>query len=126
GPVPSADPLNAAAALVDVLREAGIIAQQPRALLNGSQDHTAAPRLIRAHMQSVFDCDHAAYARRNEELTYVANTIMAGCALQGRPVTAQEAWEAAVAVCNLGLENWPPLWSSTKALADDFLINQDL
>jgi Family of unknown function (DUF6178) len=126
GPVPSEDPLQAAAALVDVLLDAGIIAQQPRALLNGSQGHTAALRRIRAHMQFMFDRDHAAYARRSEELTYVANTIMAGCAVQGRPFTAQEAWDAAVAVCNLGLENWPPLWIPAKSLPDDFLVNHDL
>ena len=34
--------------------------------------------------------------------------------------------EAAVAVCNLGLENWPPLWRSAKSLPDDFLVNHDL
>jgi hypothetical protein len=126
GPVPFEDPQQAAAALVDVLLEAGIIEQQPRALLDGSQGHTAALRRIRAHMQFVFDRDHAAYARRSEELTYVANTIMAGCALQDRPFTAQEARDAAVAVCNLGLENWPPLWSPAKSLPDDFLVNHDL
>ena len=56
---------------------------------------------------SVFDCNHEAYARRSEELTYVAKAIMAGCAIQGRPFTTQEAWDAAVAVCNVGMENWP-------------------
>jgi hypothetical protein len=126
-PVPSADPMKAADALIDVLLEAGIIAQPPRALLNGSpQDHTTGLRLIRHQMQFVFDRDHAAYVRRNEELTYIANTIMAGCALQDRPFTTQEAWDAAVAVCNLGLENWPSLWSPAKSLTDDFLVNHDL
>ena len=96
------------------------------ASVNGSQDHTAVLQRIQAHMQFVFDCDHDAYPRRSEELTYLANTIMAGCALQGRPFTAQEARDAAVAVCNLGLENWPPLWSSAKSLPDDFLVNHDL
>jgi hypothetical protein len=51
---------------------------------------------------------------------------MAGVALQSRPFTAQEAWDAAVAICNLGLENWPPLWSAAKSLPDDFLVNHDL
>ena len=125
-PVPSADPLPAAAALFEVLLEAGIIAQQPRALLKASQDHTAALRHIRAHLQFVFDRDQAAYARRNEELAYLANTMMAGCALQGRPFTAQESWDAAIAVCNLGLENWPPSWSPAKPLPDDLLVNQDI
>jgi hypothetical protein len=133
GPVPPADPSEAAAALVDVLDlllSAGIIPQQPRALLTGPQDpandHKGALRFMKAHMQFVFDRDHAAYARRSEELTYVANTMMAGCALQGRPFTEQEASDAAVAVCNLGLENWPPRWSSAKSLPDDFLVNHDL
>ncbi len=132
-PSHSEDPPEAAAALVDVLLEAGIIAPEPRALLEGPQDQTTDDkgalhrgRLIRAHMQFVFDCDHAAYARRSEEFTYLANTIMAGCALQSRPFTTQEAWDAAVAVCNLGLENWPPLWISAKSLPDDFLVNHDL
>jgi Family of unknown function (DUF6178) len=129
-PVPSADPVEAAAALVDILLEAGIIAQQPRALLTGPHDqagdHNGALQRILKHMQFVFDCDHAAYARRSEELTFLANTIMAGCALQGRSFTAQEAWDAAVAVCNLGLENWPPLWTPAKSFTDDFLVNHDL
>jgi hypothetical protein len=126
-PAPLADPLETNAALVNILLEAGIIAQQPRALLNGStQENTAALRHIRSQMEFVLDRDHAAYIRRNEELTYLANTIMAGCALQDRTFTPQEAWDAAVAVCNLGLENWPPSWSTAKSMPADFLINHDL
>jgi hypothetical protein len=122
--------VEAAAALVDVLVEAGIIAPPPRALIGGSQDQTREDKnslqRIRLHMQFVFDRDHTAYARRNEELTYFANTLMSGCAVQGRPLTAQEAMDAAVAVCNLGLENWPPPWSLSKPLPDDFLVHHDL
>jgi hypothetical protein len=125
-PVPSADHSDAAAALADVLLEAGIIAQQPRALLTGLQDHTSALRHIRAQMQFVFDWAPNVYARRNEELTYIANTIMAGCSLQGRAFTTQEAWDATAAICNLGLENWPPGWISAKSLPDNFLANHDL
>jgi hypothetical protein len=112
--------------LFNVLLEAGIISQQPRALLSGSQDHSATLSHIRSQMQFVFDYDHAAYARRNEELTYLSNTIMAGCTLQDRPFTAQEAWDAAVAVCNLGLENWPSTWTAAKSLPRDFLVPQGL
>jgi Family of unknown function (DUF6178) len=129
---------DAVAAVVDILLEAGILAQQPRALLNASQGH--APRLgcIQAHMQLVLDRDPAAYSRRSEELAYLANTIMAGCSIQARPFTPQEASDAAVAVCNLGLENWPPHWLPAKArrgpsvveagsaLPDDFLAGHDL
>jgi hypothetical protein len=126
----SENPVEGTAALLDVLIEAGIITQQPRALLTGSQrepgDNKGTLRLIRSHMQFILDGDHAVYAGRNEELTYIANTIMAGCSLQHRPFTAQEAWDAAVAVCNLGLENWPPLWHPAKSLPDDFLVDHDL
>ena len=112
--------------------------QQPRALLDGPQGH--APRLarIQAHMQFARDRDHAAYSMRSQELAYLANTIVAGCSIQARPFTAQEASDAAVAVCNLGLENWPPHWLPAEArrgssvveagtaLPDDFLVGHDL
>ena len=132
-PEHSADPV---AAFVDVLLEAGVLAQQPRALLSGPQGH--GPRLgrIQAHMQFVLDRDPAVYSTRSEELAYLANTIMAGCSIQARPFTAQEASDAAVAVCNLGLENWPSRWLQPKAthfaveagtaLPDDFLVGHDL
>ncbi|HZL94293.1 MAG TPA: hypothetical protein VFB99_11635, partial [Vicinamibacterales bacterium] len=45
-------------------------------------------------------------------------------------------WDAATAVCNLGLENWPPHWLTAQersavartgtALPDDFLLSHDL
>jgi hypothetical protein len=74
---------------------------------------------------------------RGQELAFLANTILAGCSIQARPFTAQEATDAAVATCNLGLENWAHHWipaeargSSTveagAALPDDFLVGHDL
>ena len=51
---------------------------------------------------------------------------MAGCGLQGRSFTTQEAWDAAAATCNLGLENWPSQWIRAKALPNDFLVHHDL
>jgi hypothetical protein len=116
--VPSEDHEQGTAAFVDVLLEAGIIEQRPRALLRGSQDNTAF-RNIRTRMQFALDRDRDAYTRRYEELTFIANTLVSGCSLQGRPFTAKEAWEAAVAVCNLGLENG-------ETLPDDFLVDHDL
>jgi hypothetical protein len=123
--------------LLDVLLDAGILAQQPRALLAGSQEQV--PRLgrIQDQMRLVLDRNQAAYTKRNEELAFLANTLMAGCSIQARPFTAQEAWDAAVAICNLGLENWPPTHSTQAregppaveigmALADDFLVGHDL
>jgi hypothetical protein len=89
-------------------------------------------------MRFARECDHAAYSMRSEELAYLANTIVAGCSIQARPLKLKEASDAAVAVCNLGLENWPPHWlpaeagrkSSTieggTALPNDFLVGHDL
>src|SRR5262249_45851832 len=79
-------------------------------------------------MQFVLDRDQGAYSTTNEELAYLANTLMAGCAIQGRPFTAQEASDAAVAVCNLGLENWPPNWlpANATSLPGSFLVDHDL
>ena len=113
---------DAIAAIVDVLRDAGILPQPPRALLDGPQG--AAPRLARitALMQFAGDRDSIAFSMRGQELAFLANTIAAGCSIQTRPFTAQEASDAAVATCNLGLENWTP----GAALPDDFLIGRDL
>src|SRR5262249_16159685 len=83
---------------------------------------------IRASLGFALDQDQAAYSARNEELAYLANTLMAGCSIQGRPFTAQEASDAAIAVCNLGLENWPLRWLPANATAPpiSFLIDHDL
>jgi len=119
---------EAVAAVFEILLDAGILAQPPRALLSGSEG--GGPRLahIRARLEFALDQDQAAYSARNEELAYLANTLMAGCSIQGRPFTAQEASDAAIAVCNLGLENWPPHWLPANATAPpiSFLIDHDL
>ena len=78
-------------------------------------------------MQYARDRDHLAYSMRTEELAYLANAIVAGCSIQGRPFTALEASDAAAAACNLGLEAWPAGWLADKAdMRDDFLVNHDL
>src|SRR5262244_334891 len=122
------DSAEAVAAVFEILHDAGILAQPPRALLSVSEGR--APRLghIRARLEFALDQDQAAYSARNEELAYLANTLKAGCSIQARPFTAQEASDAAVAICNLGLENWPPHWLPANATAPpiSFLIDHDL
>jgi hypothetical protein len=132
------DSADAVAAIVDVLIDAGILPQQPRALLDEPQGRPPRLARIQAHMQFAGDRDHAAFSMRSQELAFLANTIVAGCSIQARPFTAQEASDAAVATCNLGLENWPPHWFQAKArssssvveagaaLPDDFLVVHDL
>jgi hypothetical protein len=134
----TSDSPDTVAVLVELLAQAGVVSQPPRALLDGPQGD--APRLsrIRAHMHLARERDAAAYSIRSQELAYLANAMVAGCSIQGRPFTLEEASEAAVAVCNLGLENWPLQWipkptrgSSSAAgpgaaLPDDFLVGHDL
>jgi hypothetical protein len=123
------DTAEAVAAVFEVLLEAGVVAQPPRALLS-TQEGGHAPRLgrIHAYMQFVLDRDQSAYSTRNEELAYLANTLIAGVAIQSRPFTAPEASDAAIAVCNLGLENWPPHWLPANANEppSSFLVDHDL
>jgi hypothetical protein len=138
---PEAAAIDSAAAIgavVDVLVEAGVLPQHPRALLGGA-DGTA-PRLagIQTHMQFVRLCDLAAYSTRTEEIAYLANAIVAGCSIQARAFTVEEASDATVAVCNLGLENWPVHWAAEGPgrippavdagtnLPEDFLSHHDL
>jgi hypothetical protein len=87
-------------------------------------------------MQFLQDHDPGAYASRNGELAFLANAIVAGASIQARPFTPEEASNAAVAVCNLGLENWPAHWLAGEShnesrlagasLPVDFLVRHDL
>jgi hypothetical protein len=128
-PADTEDSAAAVVAIVGLLQDAGILPQQSRALLDGPQG--AAPRLarIRALMQLAGDHHPAAFLMRTQELAFLANTMIAGCSIQARPFTEQEASDAAVATCNLGLEHWPTHWIAANAgtaLPDDFLVEQDL
>jgi hypothetical protein len=124
----SVEAAEAVAAVYELLLDAGVFAQPPRALL-GEGDGRA-PRLghVRARLEFALDQDPSAYSARNEELAYLANTLMAGCSIQSRPFTAQEASDAVLAICNLGLENWPTHWlpEKTAALPVSFLVDHDL
>lgn len=78
------------------------------------------PRLgwIRGQMQFLADRDSEAYLARNGDLAYLANTLIAGCSIQGRAFSVREARDAAAAVCNLGLER--------LAAPPGFLADHDL
>jgi Family of unknown function (DUF6178) len=136
---PAPDPAgDAIAAVVDLLLDAGVLPPPPRALLDGTREE--APRLahIERRMQFLLDLNPDAYSMRSRELAYLANTIVAGCSIQARAIGAQEASDAVVAACNLGLENWPRQWlaadtrraspvvESGTRLPDDFLVDHDL
>lgn len=130
-PVPSPiqeDSAESVAAVFELLLDAGIIPQPPRALLSGSEE--GAPRLhaIKPRLEFALDQDYAAYLARQEELAYLANVLMAGCSIQARTFTAQEASDAAIAICNLGLENWPLQWlpANSTTLPISLLLDHDL
>jgi hypothetical protein len=79
--------------------------ERPLALLEAG----GADRLTRVRrlMAFVRDTDEPAYFARSRELAFLANTLLAGCSVQSRPFTPQEASDAAAGICNLGLEHWP-------------------
>jgi hypothetical protein len=100
--------------------------RQSLRLVNEAQERKPTLRRLEAYMELMFDRDRGAYDKRTAEVTDLANTLMSGCNFQGRTFTAKEAWDAAVAVCNLGLENWPEQRTSSDSMPDDFLINRDV
>jgi hypothetical protein len=116
-------------AILELLAEAGMVSERPRALL-AAADGPDAARLtsLRRLMAYVRDHDDAAYLERGRDLAFLANVLLAGCSIQSRPFTPQEASDAAAATCNLGLEHWsrhqagPP----DAILPDSFLVEHDL
>ena len=120
-------PADAMTAIVELLQDEGVIPRAPRALLEAAQQ-AGTPRLtrIRAQLEFAHDLDPDAYATRNAELAYLANVIAAGATIQSRPIRPEEASDAVMGICNLGLENWPVRWLSAEAMSEDFLIHHDL
>ncbi|MEP7341905.1 MAG: DUF6178 family protein [Acidobacteriota bacterium] len=122
------DSTASVAAVFELLLDAEIIPQPPRALLSGAEERASHLNEIKARLEFALDQHHAAYLARQEELAYLANVLMAGCSIQARPFTAQEASDAAAAICNLGMENWPPHWlpANATAMPISFLVACDL
>ncbi len=101
-------------AIVGLLAEAGLVPERPRALLEGTVPQPSRLTRMRPLMEHVRDTDDNAYFTRSREIAFLANTLMAGCSVQSRPFTAQEASDAAVGICNLGLEHWPARWPGVE------------
>jgi hypothetical protein len=130
--MPTASPLenpqaatDALATVMETLLDAGVLPGQPRGLLPGSHDDVRRVSALQTLMQYVNEHDPVAFSSRGGELAYLANTLVAGCSVQGRPFTASEASDAAAATCNLGLESWSRYWPQ-QDVADRFLIDHDL
>jgi hypothetical protein len=123
---PAAETAAALAGVMHVLLDAGVLPQQPRALIAGTEQDTKRLALLDVHLQFALDAGETVYSRRTGELAFLANALAAGCAIQGRPFSPREASDAAAAVCNLGLENWPAAWRDGKPLTGRFPVAQDL
>lgn len=92
--------------LLRVLQDFEVIeeAKTPRALLTSGEDLDDTQRFKQA-LSALYDRDPQLHARRMQELSYLANVLIAGAVLGGRSFRPLEAAEAAVAVCNLGCEH---------------------
>ena len=114
---------------LSTLRDAGVIkSPRPPLLLKGTADGGTRLSRIRSQLRFVQEHDGAAFARRTEELAYLANVLVAGCSFESRRLRAVEAADAVLAVCNLGLENWrrPGAAAAEPSLPPEFLLRQDL
>ncbi len=107
--IPTSDILKSIDAVIELLAEAGVMPERPRALLEAADEDPRAARLplLRRLMEFVLHHDETAYLTRSRELAFLANTLLAGSSVQSRPFTPQEASDAAACICNLGLECWP-------------------
>ena len=104
-------------AVMELLAEAGVVPKRPRALVEAADADPHAARLTRLRrlMAYVRGTDEASYFTRGRELAFLANTLLAGCSVQSRPFTPQEASDAAAGISNLGLEYWPERWPSVTS-----------
>jgi hypothetical protein len=104
-------------AVIELLAEAGVMPERPRALLEAADEDPRATKLplLKRLMEFVLHHDETAYLTRSRELAFLANTLLAGSSVQSRPFTPQEASDAAACTCNLGLECWPARWSGAAS-----------
>jgi hypothetical protein len=94
------------AKLVEVLKEAEVLQEaHPPLLAEGGSGASSPDALFKRAILDLHGRDPDAYSLRMEELSYLGNVLVAGCSFAGRSFRPFEAAEAAVAVCNLGLEH---------------------
>jgi hypothetical protein len=72
------------------------------------------------------DAQEQAPLRHARELAFLANTLVAGCAIQGRTFTPRDASAAALATCRLGLELWPSRQTDGPDTSATALVGPDL
>jgi hypothetical protein len=111
-PHPDEDSQTSIDAAIELLAEAGLMPDRPRALLEAADETPRAAKIphLRRLMKAVLHEDEATYFTRIRELAFLANALLAGSSVQSRPFTPQEASDASACICNLGLECWPARW----------------
>src|SRR5262249_15558912 len=77
-PSMSADVPESIQALVDLLAEAGLVPERPRALLEDRAPQPSRLTRIESLLECVRDTNDTAYLSRRRELAFLANTLMAG------------------------------------------------
>lgn len=119
-PSADADIPSSVEAVIELLAEAGLMPDRSRALLGAPDEDPRASQfpVLRRLMKFATRHDDTAYFTRSRELAFIANALVAGCSVQSRPFTPQEASDAAGCICNLGLE--------CSGAPDDFLVDHDL
>jgi len=109
---------EAIAEVVELLTEAGVVTPPPppHALLTGSTGDVS--RLARhlVHIEAFLQ------SRSMDEFGFLANTLLAGCSVQGRPFTQKESMDATLAIGNIGLAHWPAKWPAPDSLVDVFQV----
>lgn len=98
---PPASDAIAVATVTEILIDEGVL-PRPRALLTSGDAEPSCLALVHAFAGS--------HPGAPEELAFLANVVLGGCAIHGRPFTPQEASDVVLATCNLGLESWPAAW----------------
>jgi hypothetical protein len=128
--VDATDASESIAAVIELLTEAGMMPERPRALVAAPDTDPQTARLTRLRqlMEYARDRNETAYFKRNRELAFLANALLAGCSVQSRPFTPPEASDAAASICNLGLEYWPARWPSiaSQDASESFLFDHAL
>lgn len=93
------------------LEEAGVVTPAraaPQLGEGGGASPASKPSLLERVLASASAGDPRVHAERLEQLAYLANVLLAGCAYRGRSLRAVEAARLAMAVCEVGLARLAP------------------
>jgi hypothetical protein len=89
-------------------RARAFLADARQISLGGEPQGAAATHSDRALQLSAEAAD--AEWQREQEMAFIANALVAGCSILGRPFERREAIDAITATCSLGIEHWPAHW----------------